>query len=164
MSGSTIITSPSDRALEELCGELAARAEATDASGRWPAEQLALCADYGVYQWFLPQPWGGQAWSEADIDQAYFRLAAACLTTTFVLTQRVAACRRIADSHNERAKAELMPGLASGARFATVGISHLTTSRRHVARAVMAAREANGGFVLDGYCPWVTGGRYADSI
>ena len=159
-----IITSPSDRALEELCDELASRAEATDANGRWPTEQLALCADYGVYRWFLPPQWGGQGWSEADIDQAYFRLAAACLTTTFVLTQRVAACRRIVDSQNESAKAELLPGLASGSLFATVGISHLTTSRRHVARPVMAAREADGGFVLDGYCPWVTGGHYADSI
>src|SRR5438874_4910861 len=87
-----------------------------------------------------------------------------------MLTQRVAACRRIADSNNEAAKAELLPGLASGSLFATVGISHLTTSRRHVARPVMTAREANGGggggggFVLDGYCPWVTGGHHADHI
>lgn len=164
MARPTIITSPTDRALDELCGELVARAEATDASGHWPTEQLALCANYGVYQWFLPEQWGGQAWDEPDIDQAYFRLAAACLTTTFVLTQRVAACRRIVDSDNEAAKAELLPGLASGSLFATVGISHLTTSRRHAARPVMTAREANGGFVLEGYCPWVTGGHYADTI
>src|SRR5262245_47565195 len=137
MSRPSVITTPADPALDELCRELAARAEATDASGNWPTEQLALCADYGVYQWFLPRQWGGQGWGEVEIDQAYFRLAAACLTTTFVLTQRVAACRRIVDSDNQSAKAELLPGLLSGSLFATVGISHLTTSRRHVPHPVM---------------------------
>ncbi len=164
MNRSPIITSPDDPALSRLCHELAERAEATDASGQWPAEQLRVCACYGVYQWFLPKEWGGQVWSEADLAAAYFRLAAACLTTTFVLTQRVAACRRIVESSNVAAKEALLPGLASGASFATVGISHLPTSRRHVARPVLAAREADGGFVLDGYSPWVTGSYHADHI
>ena len=93
-----------DPVLRQLCAELAVRAEDTDTSGQWPAQQLRLCADYGVYQWFLPKEWGGQGWSEADLAAAYFRLAAACLTTTFVLTQRVAACRRIVVSGNAGAK------------------------------------------------------------
>ncbi len=164
MSRASIITTPDAPALSQLCGELAARAQATDAGGEWPAEQLQLCADYGVYQWFLPQQWGGQEWSEADIAAAYFRLAAACLTTTFVLTQHVAACRRIVDSGNTSAKKALLPDLASGASFATVGISHLTTSRRHVARPVLTARETEDGYVLEGYSPWVTGGRYANHV
>ena len=84
MTQASVITSPDAPALDRLCGELATRAEVADAGGRWPAEQLRLCADYGVYQWFLPQQWGGQAWSEADIARVYFRLAAACLTTTSV--------------------------------------------------------------------------------
>jgi alkylation response protein AidB-like acyl-CoA dehydrogenase len=160
----SIITRPDDAALGQLCRELASRANEADASGRWPVEQLALCADYGVYQWFLPEQWQGQGWNEADIARAYFRLAAACLTTTFVLTQRAAACRRIVDSGNQWAQSQLLPGLASGSLFATVGISHLTTSRRHLARPVLSAKEAQDGFVLDGYSPWVTGGRYADCI
>jgi butyryl-CoA dehydrogenase len=164
MTRASIIASPADPALDQLCRELAARAEATDATGQWPEEQLVLCADYGVYQWFLPEQWGGQAWGEADLARAYFRLAAACLTTTFVLTQRVGACRRIVESDNLEAKEALLPGLADGSIFATVGISHLTTSRRHVARPVLAARDVEGGYLFDGYSPWVTGGRYADQI
>ena len=55
-----------------------------------------------------------------------------------------------------------MPGLASGELFATVGISHLTTSRRHLAKPVLTAEAIAGGFRLDGMSPWVTGGAAAD--
>lgn len=58
----------------------------------------------------------------------------------------------------------MLPKLARGEILATVGISHLTTSRRHLARPMLAARETSAGFVLDGVIPWVTGGDHADYI
>ena len=51
-----------------------------------------------------------------------------------MLTQRNAACQRIANSDNQEIKAELLPPLCAGESFATVGISHLTTSRQHLAK------------------------------
>ncbi len=54
--------------------------------------------------------------------------------------------------------------MVSGEAFATVGISHLTTSRRHLSRPVLAARETAEGCVLDGYSPWVTGADHASTI
>jgi alkylation response protein AidB-like acyl-CoA dehydrogenase len=86
------------------------------------------------------------------------------LTTTFIITQRTGACLRIAGSTNEALQERLLPGLVSGDAFATVGISHLTTSRRHLAKPVLAARETGRGFVLDGYSPWVTGARHAEVV
>jgi alkylation response protein AidB-like acyl-CoA dehydrogenase len=91
-------------------------------------------------------------------------LSAACLTTTFILTQRTGACRRIEGCDNDALKQRLLPGLASGELFATVGISHLTTSRRHLAKPVLTAERVAGGFRLDGMAPWVTGGAAADAI
>ena len=61
-------------------------------------------------------------------------------------------------------EAALLPGLADGSQFSTVGISHLTTSRRHLAKPVLEARETDGGFVLNGYSPWVTGAAHADHV
>jgi alkylation response protein AidB-like acyl-CoA dehydrogenase len=58
----------------------------------------------------------------------------------------------------------LLPKLASGEVLASVGISHLTTSRRHLARPMLAARETPAGFVLDGLIPWVTGGDHVDFV
>jgi alkylation response protein AidB-like acyl-CoA dehydrogenase len=86
------------------------------------------------------------------------------LTTTFIITQRSGACRRIADSPNREIKERLLPRLASGETFATVGISHLTTSRRHLARPALSAEATHAGFVLDGYSPWVTGAAHADVV
>jgi alkylation response protein AidB-like acyl-CoA dehydrogenase len=79
------------------------------------------------------------------------------------------AARRIAGSENALARENWLPGLISGQSFCTVGISHLTTSRRHLATAALRARvvESDSGishFVLDGICPWVTGGAHADGI
>ena len=131
---------------------------------RWPAEQLRLCAEHGVHEWFVDPRWRGQGWNEEQIVRGYLALSAACLTTTFILTQRTGACRRIEGCENQPLKERLMPGLARGELFATVGISHLTTSRRHLARPVLTAEAIPGGFRLDGASPWVTGGAAADVI
>jgi alkylation response protein AidB-like acyl-CoA dehydrogenase len=158
------VTSPDDEALDVLCDQLDRLASEMDRSEDWPAEQLRLCGRAGVFQWFVPRHWGGQEWSELDITRGYLRLSAACLTTAFVITQRTGACLRILGSQNEAVKQRLLGELVSGQSFATVGISHLTTSRRHLARPVLRAREVADGFVLDGYSPWVTGAVHASAI
>ncbi len=159
-----VISSPEDGALDDLCRLLEEASGSLDANDAWPQRQLDWCGQYGVHQWFLPSEHGGQGWSDADIYRGYLKLSAACLTTTFILTQRTGACRRIAACRNVELKERFIPGLLSGALFATVGISHLTTSRRHLAKPVLQASERDGGFVLDGFSPWVTGGEHADVV
>jgi alkylation response protein AidB-like acyl-CoA dehydrogenase len=158
------VTSPDDPALALLCKGLAAGAAEIDRTGRWPADQLRLCAEASVFEWFLDSRHGGQGWPTVDAVRGYMALASACLTTTFILTQRTGACRRIAASHNKSLQQRLLPGLIDGSLFSTVGISHLTTSRRHLGRPVLAAEETSTGFRLDGMSPWVTGGAAAGVI
>jgi alkylation response protein AidB-like acyl-CoA dehydrogenase len=158
------IGSPDDPALDALCRFLRERAAELDVSPHWPAEQVAACAAAGVYRWFVPETLDGFGWSEPDVLRGYLRLSAACLTTTFILTQFTSALRRIVDSDNEPLCHRILPGLLDGRHFTTVGISHLTTSRRHLARPVLQAEETSDGFVLDGYSPWVTGAAYAQSV
>jgi alkylation response protein AidB-like acyl-CoA dehydrogenase len=158
------ITSPDDPALAALCDELATLAADLDRTNAWPARQLELCGEAGVFEWFLEPQWGGQAWDELAIARGYLALSSACLTTTFIITQRSGACRRIATSDNDPLKDELLPALARGDAFATVGISHLTTSRRHLTEPVLQAERSGGGFILDGYSPWVTGAAHAEHV
>ena len=87
----------------------------------------------------MPEAWGGQGWNAVDIVHGYLRLSAACLTTTFIITQLTGAARRIASSKNEALKQRLLPALVRGELFATLGVSHLTTSRRHLAKPVLRA-------------------------
>lgn len=158
------ITAPDSPALEQLCDELRSRADALDATPGWPREQLELCRQFGVYRWFIPVEYGGLAWDQEDVIRGYLALSQACLTTTFVLTQRTGACNRIATSDNIGLREQLLPQLARGDLFATVGISHLTTSRQHVARPVLRAYPTDDGYLLDGFSPWVTGANRADYV
>jgi alkylation response protein AidB-like acyl-CoA dehydrogenase len=164
MTAPVQIQSPDDPLLDALCDELRQRGKQLDLDGHWPAEQLRLCGEYGVFRWFLPRHLGGLQWTDEQLVRGYLRLSAACLTTTFTITQRVGACRWLVDTENTAAQVKWVSPLAAGDIYATVGISHLTTSRRHLAEPVLKAREQPGGFVLDGYSPWVTGGSHADMI
>jgi alkylation response protein AidB-like acyl-CoA dehydrogenase len=159
-----LIETPDSPKLDELCRRLSQGARELDVRPHWPAEQLAMCAQAGVYRWFVPESCGGFGWSEEQVIRGYTRLAAACLTTTFILTQFTAGCRRIVDSENHAVRDRLLPPLLDGRQFTTVGISHLTTSRRHLAKPVLRAEESADGFVLDGFSPWVTGAVQAQTI
>jgi alkylation response protein AidB-like acyl-CoA dehydrogenase len=130
----------------------------------WPGGQLNVLSESGILGWIIPQIFGGTEISPIELTQGYEALSAACLTTTFVLTQRNGACQRIALTDNEELKELLLPKLCSGDIFATVGISHFTTSRQHLATPAVEARQTDAGFVLNGVVPWVTGARYADYI
>lgn len=159
----TEIATPDDPRLDELCRRLSAEASRRN-DDTWPGESLRLCGEYGVFRWFIPQSQGGLEFSEADVVRGYCKLAAACLTTAFVITQRTGACKQIAISDNEPARQRLLPGLLSGETFATVGISHLTTSRRHLGRPALRAQPVSGGWRLDGYSAWVTGAVHAQKL
>ncbi|MBW3538805.1 MAG: acyl-CoA/acyl-ACP dehydrogenase [Planctomycetes bacterium] len=146
------------RRLSELTGELEPPAAA------WPARQFSLLADTGVLGWVIPRAYGGSEIDGRELMLGYRELSVACLVTAFVLTQRNGACQRIAGCGNEELKAELLPPLCTGELFATVGVSHLTTSRQHLSKPSVAVRETAAGFVLDGTVPWVTGATFADYV
>jgi alkylation response protein AidB-like acyl-CoA dehydrogenase len=150
--------------LDRLCARLEELSASLLSVADWPAAQIRLLADAGVLAWGLPAEFGGQPATDVQVMATYEKLAAACLTTTFVLTQRNAACQRIAASPNFEIKSELLPPLCRGDACATVGISHLTTSRQHLAKPAVSAVEAEDDFVLDGTVPWVTGASAAEHI
>jgi alkylation response protein AidB-like acyl-CoA dehydrogenase len=150
--------------MDELCRGLLAMEGELQAPRAFPHRQLQACAEAGVFEWFLPKELGGQGWAEADLSRGYIRLGAACLTTAFVITQRVGAMTRLAACGNKALQERLLPDLITGRSFATIGISHLTTSRRHLQRPVLRAEETADGFVLDGYSPWVTGAEHAQHV
>ncbi len=77
-----------------------------------PAISCNSSAAAGLLGWGLPEEFGGHPVSDSDMLAAYEMMAAACLTTTFVLTQRNAACQRIASSDNAEIKSELLPPFA----------------------------------------------------
>lgn len=133
-------------------------------TGNWPGARLECLRRNGVFEWGLPSEFGGRELTAAQHLNGYIQLARACLTTAFIMTQRDAACHRIASSANADLQQRLMPDLVSGRTFATVGISHLSTSRQHWSKPSVTATPTSNGYELNGEAPWVTGGTYADVL
>ena len=138
--------------------------ECVDDVDHWPTQQLAAMTSAGVMEWTLSEEWGGQEFSQAQMLEGLYHLSSACLVSTFVLTQRNGACQRIQTSSNETAKAKLLRDLCCGDLFATVGISHLTTSRQHVSTPPVSVKQAGDNFIFDGFIPWATGATQADIL
>lgn len=147
----------------EVAASLAARADHTAADGPWASGAWGLLAGHGVLAGFIPAAHGGAGAGEPALLDTLAVVAEHCLTTALVLSQWSAAVRIIAAASPDVA-AGLLPPLARGERFTTVGISQITTSRQHVGGPVLRAARVGGAWRLDGLCPWVTGADAADTI
>jgi alkylation response protein AidB-like acyl-CoA dehydrogenase len=97
----------------------------------------------------------------AELLEGYAQLGGACLTICFILSQREAAVSRIRAHGSPEVQRALLPALARGEQFTTVGLSQLTTSRQH-GKPALAVQEVGDRLVLDGVMPWVTGAPQAD--
>jgi alkylation response protein AidB-like acyl-CoA dehydrogenase len=147
----------------DLIATLTTHAAAADGAPVWPEASWMAVREAGVLAWAVPRTHGGRDLPHCELLDGYARLAAACLTTCFILSQRDAACRRLRDGENTRLRDEVLPPLARGETFATVGLSQLTTSRQHLGPA-LTARLTDEGVLLHGSIPWVTGAAKADHI
>ena len=162
----SLVQSADSPALANLCDQIA------DVSGQqkswsvedWPDQQLKLLAEAGVYRWFVGAEQGGFGWTADDIAAGYIELGSACLTSTFIVTQRVAALKRIALSENTALVQRVLPSMLDGSSPGTVGISHLTTSRRHLGKPALLLTPDGDGFIANGLAPWVTGANSAQQL
>ena len=130
----------------------------------WPAEAWQNLVDAGVTRWMIPIVYGGAEASAPELLAGCVELARIELTPVFILSQFQAACQRIAGSLREGPRQAWLPRLARGEAFATVGISHLTTSRQHAGQPAVLARPVAGGYRITGEIPWVTGAERADVL
>lgn len=127
----------------------------------WPARTWRDVCAAGITGWTIPERYGGSALSPGDQLEGCLELARGDLLVAFILSQFFAACQRLGPAAPEELKQRWLPELAAGKSLATVGISHLTTSRQHTAPAVAAIADGSN-WRLSGQVPWVTACRHAD--
>lgn len=154
---------PDPVALASLCETLAALAEETGKTGPWRSGAFAALARSGGLAGFLPSDCGGTAAPEPVLLAMLVAIASRCLTTALVLTQWAAGCRIIAGAE-PRIRSAYLAALARGEATTTVGISQLSTSRRHLTSPALVATNDDGAWKLNGLCPWVTGADSSDTI
>ncbi len=152
-----------EQALQRLADNLRRHATHHDITGSWPEASLAELGLAGAWQWVIPVAYGGLGLDQVQLTHAYEAVAAGCMTTLLILTQRDRACELIADGENDALKAKLLPRLMRNELLATVGISQVTTSRQG-ARPALAAIPDGGDFILNGVMPWVTSASHSEVI
>jgi alkylation response protein AidB-like acyl-CoA dehydrogenase len=156
-------TTPDAAALAALEDALVACAARSAADGPWRSGAMAELASRGALAGFVPEAHGGTDAGEPALLTLLAAIASRCLTTALALSQWASAVRIIAGGTAADREA-LLPNLARGRTFTTVGVSQLTTSRRHLGAPALTAARAGDAWRLDGVCPWVTGADACDTI
>ncbi len=123
-----------------------------------------MLEETGATRWSLMPEFGGAACSRPVLVQRYAMLAGGSLTAVFILSQHDAGVRRLQAAPERDAAARWLTAIGEGRAFTTVGISHLTTSRRLGLQPVTAVEIVPGSFRLDGMIPWVTAAERADVL
>jgi alkylation response protein AidB-like acyl-CoA dehydrogenase len=125
---------------------------AVDGADRVPPSHLDLLADRGIYGLAGPRDAGGLAASPAQAARVVEALAGGCLATTFVWLQHGSALRAVAGSTTPGLRDGWLGPLCRGERRAGIAQAALRSGPPAV-----RARPVDGGFLLSGAAPWVTG-------
>lgn len=150
--------------LDAMAARLAEADGPADEAGVWPERLWEILLTSGAPGWSFPSEWGGEACDRPTLAERYARVAEGSLTAAFILSQHDAGVRRLLAASERPVARRWLEAIAAGRAFTTVGISQLTTSRRHGAQAMVATETNSGGFRLDGVMPWVTGAERADVL
>ena len=151
------------RGLEPWGERLVAADAAAERAGVWSEPLWNIVVASGARKWSLPAEFGGDALGRVELLAHYLMLARSSLTAAFVLSQHDGAVRRLHAAVDRPAARRRLERIARGEAFGTVGISQLTTSRRHGAAALRAVADG-AGRRLEGVMPWVTAAERADVI
>jgi butyryl-CoA dehydrogenase len=150
--------------LSSLVAELSRADGPADEAGDWPSELWSKVEAAGVLRWALPREFGGEGCDRSTLLRRYARVAEGSMTAAFILSQHDAGLRRLVAAIDRPVARGWVEAVAEGRAFPTVGISQLTTSRRHGDQAVRAAEFAPGRFRVNGLIPWVTAAGRADVL
>jgi alkylation response protein AidB-like acyl-CoA dehydrogenase len=136
-----------ERAIEIAEDVLFPAAAEVDRADRVPRSQLDLLADEGFYGLI-----------DAD-DRIVETLASGCLATTFVWLQHHGAVRAALGSATPGVPEKWAEPLRRGQRRAGVSLAGVWPGPRP-----LRARRVDGGYLLDGEAPWVTGWDMIDTL
>ena len=131
---------------------------------RWPESLWEPMECAGTPLWTLPVEYAGEACPRPRLVQRYAQLAGGSLTAVFILSQHDAAVRRLLAAPSCTTSEHWLRAIGEKFMLATVGISHLTTSRRLGTQAIHVNEIGMGRYRLNGSMPWVTAATRADLV
>lgn len=159
MSGIPSIDPVASRAAALSDEVLFPAAMATDTADHIPPGHLDLLAEAGLYGLFGPVEAGGLGVDPVSGLAVVEALARGCLATTFVWLHQHAALRAVADSTTPGLRERWLAPMCQGrhrAGFTVGGILPRAPG--------LLAQPVDGGWLLNGVLPWVTGWGLVDAI
>jgi alkylation response protein AidB-like acyl-CoA dehydrogenase len=132
---------------------------ATDAGDRVPREHLDHIAEAGLYGLFGPAEAGGMAVEESVGRRVMEIMASGCLTTTFVWMPHHGAVRSVAASSTPGLREKWLAPMCRGDARAGFALGGILPGGPGV-----TARPVDGGWLLTGTAPWVTGWHLVDVV
>jgi alkylation response protein AidB-like acyl-CoA dehydrogenase len=145
--------------IQDLAARFLADAAAVDAADAVPQEHLHGLADAGLYGIFAPVEVGGLGLG-AEVGLVIEELASACLASTFVWLQHLRLLGAMLDPGTPAALREaLLPAVVRGDVRGGVALAGLLPGPPR-----LTARPADGGWLLDGEAPWVSGWGVVDLL
>jgi alkylation response protein AidB-like acyl-CoA dehydrogenase len=145
--------------IRDLAARFLADAAAVDADDTIPEAHLRGLADAGLYGIFAPVAAGGLG-LDAEVGLVIEELAASCLASTFVWLQHLRLLGAMLDPGTPAALREaLLPAVVRGDVRGGVALAGLLPGPPR-----LTARLVDGGWLLDGEAPWVSGWGIVDLL
>lgn len=134
---------------------------AVDAADPVLESHLNLLADKGFYGLAAPEELTTLDLPDYPaVQQVVETLASGCLTTTFVWVQHHGAMMAAADTGNDAVRETYLAALATGQRRAGLAAG----AALRPGPPLLRAKPVDGGWIFDGYAPWVTGWGLIDTL
>jgi alkylation response protein AidB-like acyl-CoA dehydrogenase len=134
-------------------------AMATDAGDHVPRSHLDRIAEAGLYGLYGPTWAGGLAAEESVGRRAMEIMAGGCLTTTFVWMPHHGAVRSVAVSATPGLRETWLAPMCRGEKRAGFALGGILPGGPGV-----TARPVDGGWLLNGVAPWMTGWGLVDVV
>jgi alkylation response protein AidB-like acyl-CoA dehydrogenase len=154
------VTAGLPAAVRDVAARFLADAAVVDAADAIPGEHLRLLAESGLYGAFAPAAAGGLGLGEPELRLAVEELASACLASTFVWVQHFRLLGAMLDPATPAAlRGALLPAVVSGDVRGGVALAGLLPGPPR-----LSARPVDGGWLVDGQAPWVSGWGIVDVL
>lgn len=143
--------------------ELAPRAAAAEAAGKFPRKQMAMLGEMGLLSLPYPEKFGGGGQGAVVYLQVLEELARGWLTVAMGVSVHVLACHGVGEYGSAEQQERLLPTMLGGATLGAYCLSEPHAGSDPAAMRTRARRvDARGDYRVTGEKAWITHGPIAD--
>lgn len=141
---------------------VAPRAEATDRTAAWPADQLQALGEAGLMGLLVPRATGGEGQGLLGMVAVTEAIARACSSTAMCFAMHCVGTAAIAAKATAYQREHYLAAIAAGQHVTTLALSEPATGS-HLYFSETALLRDGDAYRVDGEKTFVTSGGYADS-